>query len=76
MRINVYQRMENSITPLKDFMVPSYSPCGLSLFKEKRLKYKKINKYDSSESKISMTNGLYMEPKIPGVKRRLDSVLG
>jgi hypothetical protein len=33
--------MENSITPLKDFMVSSYSLCGLSLFKEKRLKYKK-----------------------------------
>lgn len=33
--------MENSITPLKDFMVPSYSLRGLSLFKEKRLKYKK-----------------------------------
>lgn len=67
--------MENSITPLKDFMVPHCSLHGLSLFKEKRLKYKKINKYDSSEGKISMTNDLYMEPKIPGVKRSLDSML-
>lgn len=68
--------MEKLHNPFERFHGPFYSPYGLSLFEEKRLKYEKKNIYDSLEDKIFMTNGLYMEPKIPEIKRSLDSMFG